>query len=188
MLMKITKISGNEIGVGQLSSSRIKEWILHEQRWQDMPPVINADTGNAIGFTVQGIKDSLKRKSDEQRKAYAGLRSLIENALFADFEPVRECKANEEHLQGYEVYCGTLNMDGTLYGVKLKVELPKSETNRDRAYKDHKIVDLKVRSPAASLGSDASAPGVGDPGSGPTQTGGSVASLGQLVGKNKPTA
>ncbi len=46
MPMKINKISGKEIGDGPLSASRIKEWALREQQWQDAPPVINADTGN----------------------------------------------------------------------------------------------------------------------------------------------
>jgi len=187
MPVNITKITGKEIGDGPLSASRIKEWVLREQGWQNLPPVINAQTGNAIGFTVQGVKDSLKRKSDQQRQAYAGLRGMLEQSAFVDFEPVRDGKANESHLQGYEIYYAALEIDGKLFGVRLKVELPKSETARDRSYKDHKIVDVEVRSPAASQGSGGK-PVIGDPVSGPTQAGGSTVSLGHLVGEIKPVA
>ncbi len=99
---------------------------------------------------------------------------------------MREGKINESHLQGYEVYYGAQEIDGELFGVRLKVERPKAETKRDRTYKDHKIVDVELRSPAASLGLDAYAPVVGDPASGPTQAGGSTISLGQLLGRNNP--
>ena len=87
-MVKVVSISGEKIGTTPLSASVIKDWIFEQQKWQQAP-VINRDTGNEIGFTKRGVKDSLKRKSDLDRQAYAGVRELLEESLHIGFEEVR---------------------------------------------------------------------------------------------------
>ncbi|MGB2680311.1 MAG: LPD38 domain-containing protein [Candidatus Competibacter sp.] len=113
----------------------LREWLLSQADFKT--PVVNRDTGRSIGFTRGNLKDSLKRKGEAQRKAYGGLRQLLESALFDTREP-----SDRAHLAGQDVYYAAMRLGEATYAITIKVDVARAA--HTSTYKDHKAIEIEV--------------------------------------------
>jgi hypothetical protein len=87
--------------------------------------VMISDDGRKVAFTGKGLTDSLKRRGDEQRQAYASLYTLLEGSLYDSF-----VKGDSRHpnVKGQYVYYGAMHIPGTpdeesrYFSVRFKVD------------------------------------------------------------------
>ncbi|WP_027186073.1 hypothetical protein [Desulfovibrio inopinatus] len=119
----------------------VRNWLFNSADFDT--PVQVKKTGETVTFTRRGLKESTKRRGEQQRQAYGALRRLIENAAFFRFEPATQEK--HRHLFGQNVYYAALRLGGRDYSVKIKVNL--SRAGDIKSYKDHKISEIEVASP-----------------------------------------
>lgn len=177
--VQVVKVEpGAMAGINLEDTDAVRTWLLGAADFAE--PVLNADSGLAIGFSRGNLRASLKRRGGAHRQAYTALRSIIETARWTDYET-----SDRPGLAGQDVYHGALRMpNGALYGVRIKTDV---RHDRSMAYKDHRLSEMVAQiqiTPAASQGSRE---GIGYPGStGPAQSGVTV-SLGDVYGSGKPT-
>lgn len=156
------------------NADALLQWL--RQRYQGMAVTIS-DDGQKVEFTRRGLDSSLKRRGQEQRQAYAGLDSLVENAVFERFE-----KADERHagkVAGQNIYYSAAKIDGKYYAVCIKIDVP-LRAEGPVTYKGHKIAEIEI---APSLYRGRS------PVTGSTQEEGAIRgiSLSVLTGSVKPS-
>lgn len=96
-------------------------------------------TGKQVSFTNRGLKESAKRRGDAQRKAYAGLDRLVEEAAYDSFEAG---DSRHPHVKGQEVYYSAMRMGERLYSVKFKLDTPLN--GEGLYYKDHKVTEIEI--------------------------------------------
>jgi hypothetical protein len=125
-------------GVDLKNTRAVSKWL--KENLSDSGPVTVKSTGEEVGFTRDNLNASLKRRGEVQRQAYAGLKELLENAQYFDFEP-----ADAKHavnLDGQDVYFSSMRMGGKDYGVKIKVDVARED--KAQTYKDHKVSEIQI--------------------------------------------
>ena len=148
--VKVVEVDAGQFNeqVDTKNTSALRDW-LHENIGLDIPVEVKSN-GAMVGFSKRGINASLKKRGKAQRSAYAGLRELLENAVYDGLE-VADAK-HAHRLVGQDVYYSVMRLDGVDYSVKFKVDIHRSEAKR--TYKDHKVVKIEVApvvSPSQSL-------------------------------------
>ena len=146
----------------------LREWV--NSVFKDNEQVTIQSNGRLAFVSESGVRASLKKRGDAHNKAYAGLRELIENAIYDGF-----VEADERHLDlaGQEVYYSAARIGDQAYSVKLKFDKPKApkrEKNRTPrhggvSYKDHKLSEIEIAptlyiAPSNRKAVDASQPSV----------------------------
>uniref|UniRef100_UPI00058F8CDF LPD3 domain-containing protein n=1 Tax=Lamprocystis purpurea TaxID=61598 RepID=UPI00058F8CDF len=177
----VVPVRGDEIPVALDDSAALRKWLLSSPDFKTA--TVNRSNDVPIGFSTRGLKDSLKRKGEAQRSAYAVLRSLVETAHAVDYAP-----SDRAEIAGQDIYVGALTLGGRLYAVRIKADV---RHDRSTAYKDHKaalvehLADIEI-TPAVNKGGTDGALGY-PAATGPTRSGVTV-SLGDLLGPDKPAA
>jgi hypothetical protein len=117
-------------------TGELRKWLL--KRFEGVQVTIT-DDGTIQEFTEDNLKASLKRRGVKQRQAYAQLDSLLEKAVYDDFE-----KADAEHpnVKGQNIYYAAAKIGKNYYAVRFKVDIPLDDSKP--SYKDHKISEIEI--------------------------------------------
>jgi hypothetical protein len=127
------------------NTKALRKWLIAKYSGAE---VTITDDGTIQVYQRQGLESGMKRREPGHRDAYADLSSLMENAVFDHFEPVDE-QEKHQHMEGQRVYYAAARIDGKLYSVKFKLDVPKIGDKTH--YKDHKLTEIDI-APALSIG------------------------------------
>jgi hypothetical protein len=119
-------------------TAALRKWV--RERYQGRVVRVE-DDGNLVLFGRDGIESSVKKRGEEQRQAYAGLDTAIENAVH-DPDSYVEGDARHPHVQGQEVYYGAVRIGDGYYSVRFKLE--KVAADEKLHYKDHKVTEIEI--------------------------------------------
>jgi DNA-binding transcriptional MerR regulator len=123
----------------------LKKWLIARYAGTE---VTITDDGTIQVYQRRGLESGLKRREPGHRDVYSGLSSLLENAVF-DRSEENDGQNRHAHLQGQRIYYAAARINGKLYSVKFKLDVPK---NGDKThYKDHKVAEIDI-APALSTG------------------------------------
>ena len=136
--VKITNLDTQNLPFDYKDSKSVKEWLSENLTGKQ---VSIASDGMLVGFTNRGLKDSLKRRGEEQRAVYIKLEEVIKNAAFFDFEDA-DGQKKHSYLKGQDIYYSAIKIENDFYSVKLKLDVNKSSLNS--YYKDHKVAEIKI--------------------------------------------
>ena len=133
------------------------------------------DDGMVVGLSNRGLKDSVKRRGEEQRAVYTGLEEVLRKAVFFDFEE-NDGQAKHSALKGQDIYYSAIKVGEKFYSVRIKLDVNKSSLKT--SYKDHKLTEIQIEPVTypAGINNDV-----------PAQSGSSVFTISQLSGAVKPT-
>ncbi len=145
---RVVEIDPSIIPVDLKDTAALHTWIM--ERFQGKTLTID-DDGSIVGFSSPGLKASAKKRGKEQRQTYAGLDKLLESAVYDGFV---QADARHPELEGQRVYHAAMRIDDTLYAVRFKVDVPRSEPAKGY-YKDHKTTKIEM-APSTETGIPAS--------------------------------
>jgi hypothetical protein len=150
---QVVPIEPSLIPVSDLKDTKaLADWLVQELKGVQFEI---RDDGTLGQFTTRGLKDSAKRRGEEQRQMYAGLKGLLESAIFDRFEEVDE--KHREKVTGQNVYHAAARIGDKLYSVRFKVDLPINKT--PPTYKDHKTTEIEPAPDPFPESADAKVPG-----------------------------
>jgi hypothetical protein len=136
---KLVNKDGTQINL--FSTKAIKNWLKEKYlgSW-----VIIADDGQIVEFTTRGFGDDQKRKADvlAQRKAYAGLDSVVVNSIYYSYELG---DAKHSHVDRQKTYYGLISLSGHYYAARVRIDIHRCK--KDVGYfKDFDVAKIKTPS------------------------------------------
>lgn len=175
-LVEITEIDNKDLPFVYSDAVSLKQWLKDNLVGKS---VTIDDDGMVVGLSNRGLKDSLKRRGEEQRAVYTGLEEVLRKAVFFDFEE-SDGKDKHKYIKGQDVYYSAIKIGEKLYSVRIKLDINKESLKS--YYKDHKITEINI-APIASL----AAPAEAVTSANVSMSGANVLTISQLSGAVKPT-
>ena len=119
----VTVVDGsNEPDFLNLTTAEIRNYL--RDKYVDREVEIDSD-GTLVLFTGKGLNSTLKKRGKHKRVLHV-LDELVKNSHYTRFEP-NDGQEKHSHLIGQFVYTAAIRLSDGVYGVELKLDIPKSD-------------------------------------------------------------
>lgn len=123
---KVNVVDGrNERDFLNLTTAEIRQYL--RDKYMDKEVEIDSD-GTPVLFTNSGLKATLKKR-DKHKRVLHVLDNLVKNSHYTRFEP-NDGQEKHSHLIGQFVYTAAIRLSDGVYGVDLKLDIPKTNSNK----------------------------------------------------------
>lgn len=117
----------NEPAFLNLTTAEIRQYL--RDKYMDREVAIDSD-GTPVLFTGKGLNSSLKKRGKHKRVLHV-LDNLVKNSHYTRFEP-NDGQDKHKALVGQFVYTAAIRLADGVYGVELKLDIPKSDPGKTR--------------------------------------------------------
>lgn len=117
----------NEPAFLNLTTAEIRQYL--RDKYMDREVAIDSD-GTPVLFKDDGLRATLKKRGRHKRVLHA-LDDLVKNFHYTRFEP-NDGQEKHKKLIGQLVYTAVIRLADGVYGVELKLDIPKSDPEKTR--------------------------------------------------------
>lgn len=128
-----------------LTTAELRHYL--QDKYQGKEVEITSDN-TIVLFTGEGLKSALKKRDTHKRTLHV-LDELVRDSHYTRYEP-NDGQAKHKSVNGQFVYTTALRLSDGVYGVELKLDLPKSDP--DKTYFKGQTVKMKIADAVLSAG------------------------------------
>lgn len=110
-----------------LTTAEIRSYI--RDRYMGREITIDSD-GTLVEFTGENLNAAMKKRG-KHRRVFHAIDALVKNAHYTRFEP-NDGQAKHAHLIGQFVYTAAIRLRDGVFGVELKLDIPKTDPEKTR--------------------------------------------------------